>query len=166
MDCSTVDDTIQPSHPLSSSPFSSCPQSFPASESFVMSWLFVSGGQIIGASTSTLVLPMNIQGWSPLGWTGLISCCPRDSQESSQAPQFKSNNFFGAQPSLWATSHICTWWEKYQQPQICRWHYPNGKKQRGTKDWSYLMAFNGFGYSTAIYLFLCLMTLPLVQTFT
>ena len=65
----------------------------------------------------------------------------------------QKQQFFGAQPSLWPTSHICAWQEKYQQPQIYRWYYPNGKKQRGTKDWSYLMAFNGFGYSTAIYLF-------------
>jgi len=52
-------------------PFSSCPQSFPASRSFPMSWLFASGGQSIGASAS--VLPMNILGWFPLGWTCLIS---------------------------------------------------------------------------------------------
>ena len=51
-------------------PFSSCPQSFPASGSFPMSWLFPSGGQSIGASAS--VLPMNIQGWFPLGLIGLI----------------------------------------------------------------------------------------------
>ena len=51
--------------------FSSCPQSFPASGSFPMSWLFASGGQSIGASAS--VLPMNIQGWFPLGLIGLIS---------------------------------------------------------------------------------------------
>ena len=63
-------------HPTISSsviPFSSCPQSFPASESFQMSQLFTSGGQSIGVSTSTLVLPMNTQDWSPLGWTGWIS---------------------------------------------------------------------------------------------
>ena len=61
-------------HPTISSsvvPFSSCPQSFPASGSFPTSWLFASGGQRIGASAS--VLPMNIQGWFPLGLTGLIS---------------------------------------------------------------------------------------------
>ena len=59
-------------HPVISSsvvPFSSCPQSFPASGSFQMSQLFASGGQSIGVSTSTSVLPMNIQHWSPLGWT-------------------------------------------------------------------------------------------------
>ena len=54
-------------------PFSSCPQSFPASRSFPMSQLFTSGGQSIGVSASTSVLPMNIQDWFPLGWTGWIS---------------------------------------------------------------------------------------------
>ena len=54
-------------------PFSSCLQSFPASESFLMSWLFAFGGQSIGASVSASVLPMNIQDWFPLGLTGLIS---------------------------------------------------------------------------------------------
>ena len=61
-------------HPAISSsvvPFSSCPQSLPASESFPMSQLFAWGGQSIGISASTSVLPMNIQDWSPLGWTGL-----------------------------------------------------------------------------------------------
>ena len=53
--------------------FSFCPQSFPASGSFPVSRLFASGGQSIGASASASVLPMNIQGWYPLGWTGLIS---------------------------------------------------------------------------------------------
>ena len=53
--------------------FSSCLQSFPASVSFPMSQFFSSGGQSIGASTSTSVLPMNIQDWFPLGWTGWIS---------------------------------------------------------------------------------------------
>ena len=53
-------------------PFSSCPQSFPASGSFPMSRLFASGGQSIGASASASVLPINIQGWFPLGLSGLI----------------------------------------------------------------------------------------------
>ena len=63
-------------HPTISSsvvPFSSCPQSFPASGSFQMSQLFASGGQSIGVSASASVLPMNTQDWSPLGWTGWIS---------------------------------------------------------------------------------------------
>ena len=54
-------------------PFSSCRQSFPASGSFPMSWIFTSGSQSIGVSASTSVLPMNIQDWFPLGLTGLIS---------------------------------------------------------------------------------------------
>ena len=73
-------------------PFSSLLQSFPASGSFPMSQFFVSGGQSIGVSASASVLPMNIQDWFPLGLTGWISCSPRDSQESSPTPQFKSIN--------------------------------------------------------------------------
>ena len=69
--------------------FSFCPQSSPASGSFPMSRLFVSGDQNIGASVSASVLPMSIQGWFPLR----LICCPRGSQESSPAPQFKDNNF-------------------------------------------------------------------------
>ena len=83
-------------HPTISSsvvPFSSCPQSFPASGSFPMSWLFTSSGQSIGVSASASALPMTIQGWFPLWLTGLISLCPRDSQESCPAPQFESINF-------------------------------------------------------------------------
>ena len=58
-------------------PFSSCLQSFPASGSFPVSWLFTSGGQSIGASVSASILPMSIQGWFPLGLTGLISLLSR-----------------------------------------------------------------------------------------
>ena len=66
-----VGDAIQPSHPVF--PFSSCPQSLPASGSLPMSQLFSWCGQSIGVSASALVLPMNTQDWSPLGWTGWIS---------------------------------------------------------------------------------------------
>ena len=86
-----VGNAIQPSHPVLY-PFSSCFQSFPASESFPMSQFFSSGGQSTGASASASVLPMNIQGWFPLGWTGLVPSSPRDSQEPSPAPQFESIN--------------------------------------------------------------------------
>ena len=71
-------------------PFSSCLQSFPASGSFPMSQLFTSGGQSIAVSASVSVLPMNIQGWFPLGLTGWTSLLSKDSQESSPTPQFKS----------------------------------------------------------------------------
>ena len=68
-----------------------CLQYFPASGSFPMSQLFSTGGQSMRASASASVLPMNIQDWFLLGLTGLISY-PRDSEESSPAPQFKSMN--------------------------------------------------------------------------
>ena len=82
-------------HPAISSsvvPFSSCPQSRPASGSFPMSQLFTWGGQSIGVSALGSVLPMNTQDWSPLGWTGGSPHSPRDSQESYPTPQFKSIN--------------------------------------------------------------------------
>ena len=82
-------------HPTVSSsviPLSSCLQSFPASGSFLMSQLFISGGQSIGASAPVSVLLVNIQGWLPLGWTGLISLLSRGSQEFPPTPQFKSIN--------------------------------------------------------------------------
>ena len=69
-----------------------CLQSFPSSEPFAMSQLFTSGGQSLGASVSATALPMNIQDSFSLGLTGLISCNPRDSEESSPAPRFESNN--------------------------------------------------------------------------
>ena len=87
-------------HPTISSPvpFSSCLQSFPVSGSFPVSQLFTSGGQSIGVSTSASVLPMNIQDSFPfnIDWFDLLAvwtpCSPRDSQESSPTPQFKSIN--------------------------------------------------------------------------
>ena len=73
-------------------PFSSCPQSLPASGSFPLSQLFACSGQSTGVLASASVLPMNTQDWSPLGWTGWSPCSPRDSQ-SSPTPQFKIINF-------------------------------------------------------------------------
>ena len=81
-------------HPTISSsvtPFSSCLQSFPASGSFPMSLLFASGGQIIGASVSASVLPMNIQGWFPLD-PGFLPLLSKNTQGSSPEPQFKRIN--------------------------------------------------------------------------
>ena len=72
--------------------FSSCPQSFPASGSFPMSQLFVSGGQNIGVSASASVLPMNTQDRSPLGWTSWISLQSKGLSRVSPTPQFKSIN--------------------------------------------------------------------------
>ena len=66
------------------------PSIFPSIRVFSSESVFTSGGQSIGVSASASVLPMNTQDWSPLGWTGGSPCCPRDSQESSPTPQFKS----------------------------------------------------------------------------
>ena len=76
----------------SATPFPFCPQSFPASGSFPVSGLFTSGGQRIGASALASVLPVNIHGWFPLGWTGLTPCSAKASQESSLTLKFKSIN--------------------------------------------------------------------------
>ena len=90
-------------------PFSSCPQSFPASGSFQMSQLFASGGQNIGVSASTSVLPMNIQDWSPLGWTGWISLQFEGLSRVSFNTTVQKHQFFSAQFSLESNSHIHTW---------------------------------------------------------
>ena len=82
-------------HPTISSsviPIFSHLQSFPASGSFPRSQFFASGDQSIGASASASVLPMNIQDWFPLDWLVWSPCSPRESQESSPIPQFKSIN--------------------------------------------------------------------------
>ena len=109
--CSNSCPLSQWCHPAISSsvaPFSSCPQTFPASGSFPVSLLFVSGGQSIGASVSTSVLPVNIKGWFPLGLTGLILQSKGLSSVFSSATVWK-HPFFGAQPSLWSNCHIHTW---------------------------------------------------------
>ena len=81
-------------------PFSSCPQSFPASVSFPMSWLFISDGQNIGASASTSVLPMNTQDWSPLGWTGWISLQSKASGGSRGTSGTPCRQSMGVDPSV------------------------------------------------------------------
>ena len=90
-------------------PFSSCPHSFPASESFPMSELFASSGQSIGVSASTTVLPMNIQGWFPLRLTGLISLQSKRLLRVFSNTTVQKHQFFSTQPSLWSNSHNCTW---------------------------------------------------------
>ena len=89
-------------------PFS-CPQSFPASGSFPMSQLFASGGQSIGVSASTSVLPMDTQDWSPLGWTGWISLQFKGPSRFLSNTTVQKHQFFGAQLSSQSNSHIHTW---------------------------------------------------------
>ena len=78
-------------------PFSSCPQSLPASGSFPMSQLFTSGGQSIGVSASASVLPMNTQDWSPWGWTGWISLQSKGLSRVFSNTTVQKHQFFGAQ---------------------------------------------------------------------
>ena len=99
-------------HPVISSsviPFSSFPQSLPASRSFPMSQLFAWGGQSIGVSASTSVLPMNTQDWSPLGWTGWISLQSKGLSRVFSNTIVQKHQFFGAQLSSQSNSHIHTW---------------------------------------------------------
>ena len=90
----------QPTISSSVIPFSSCPQSFPASGSFPMSQLFTSSGQSIGVSASTSVLPMNTQNWSPLGWTDWISLQSKGLSRGFSNTTVQKHQCFGAQLSL------------------------------------------------------------------
>ena len=108
-------------HPTISSyvtPFSSCTQSFPASESFPVSQVFASGGQSIGVSASASVLPMNIQGWFPLILTGFISLLSKGFSRVFSNTTVPKHQFWGAQPSLWSNSHIHTW--LLEKPYLCQ----------------------------------------------
>ena len=90
-------------HPAISSsivPFSSCPQSFPASGSFQMSQLFASGGQSIRVSASTSVLPINTQDWSPLRWTGWISLKSKGLSRVFSNTTVQKHQFFSSQLAL------------------------------------------------------------------
>ena len=99
-------------HPTISSsivPFSSHLQSFPASGSFPMSWFFTSCGHSIGTSPSASVLPMNIQGWFPLGLTGFISLLFKGLSRIFSNTTIWKHQFVGIQPSLWSNYHTHAW---------------------------------------------------------
>ena len=98
-----------PTISLSVVPFSSCPQSFPALGSFQISHFFALGGQSIGVSASASVHPMNIQDWFTLGLTGWISLQSNGLSRVFSNTIVQKYQFFGAQPSLWSKSNICTW---------------------------------------------------------
>ena len=101
-----VSDAILPSSLCHSLPF--LPSVFPTSRSFPMNWPFASGGQSIGASASASVLPMNIQGWLPLGLTGLISVQTKGLSRIFSSTTIWKHQFFAALPFLWSNTHICT----------------------------------------------------------
>ena len=99
-------------HPAISSsvvPFSSCPQSLPASGSFPMSQLIAWGGQNIGVSASASVLSMNTQDWSPLGWTGWISLQSKGLSRVFSNTTVQKHQFFCIQLSSQSNYHIHTW---------------------------------------------------------
>ena len=99
-------------HPAISSsviPFSSWPQSLPASGSFPMSQHFAWDGQSIGVSALASVLPMNTQDWSPLGWIGWISLLSKGLSRVFSNTTVQKHQFFRAQLSLQSSSHIHTW---------------------------------------------------------
>ena len=90
-------------------PFSFCPQSLPASESFPMSQLFPWDSQSIGVSALASVLPMNTQDWSPLEWTDWISLQSKGLSRVFSNTTVQKHQFFGTQPSSQSNSHIHTW---------------------------------------------------------
>ena len=114
--CSNSCPLSQWCHPTMSSfvtPFSSCPQSFPASGSFAESQVLATDSQSIGVLASPSVLPMNIQGWFPLGLTGMLSLLCKGLWRVFSSTTVWKHQFCGAQSPLWSNSHICTWlWKK------------------------------------------------------
>ena len=107
----SIESIIPFNHFILCHPFSSCPQSFLASESSPISHLFTSGGQRIGASASASmnaeVLPVNIQGLFPLGLTSLISLLYKRLSRVFSSITVQKHQFFSTQPSSWSNSHIC-----------------------------------------------------------
>ena len=108
-------------HPAISSsvvPFSSYPQSLPASESLPMSQLFTWGSQSTGVSALASFLPKNTQGWSPSEWSGWISLQSKRLSRVFSNTTVQKHQFFGAQPSSQSNSHIHTW-PKEKQTDLC-----------------------------------------------
>ena len=109
--CSNICPLSRWCHPTISSsviPFSSCLQSFPASGSFLTSQLFATGGQSIEVSVLASVIPMNIQGWFPLGLTGLISLQSKGLSRIISNTTVQKHQFFGTQTALCSNCHIHT----------------------------------------------------------
>ena len=122
--CSNSCPLIQWCYPTISTsvvPFSCCLQSFQALGSFPVSQFFTSGGQGVGVSASAWVFPLNIQDWSPLGWTGWISLQSKGLLRVFSNTTFQKHLFFGAQLSLYSYSYIHTWLGK--TIALTRWTY-------------------------------------------
>ena len=95
----------------------------PSIRSFAMRWLFASDGQSIEASVSATLLPVNIQGWCPLGLTGLISLQFKGISRVFSSTTIWKPQFFSAQPFLWSSSHIDTWLLEFwlYRPLLAKW---------------------------------------------
>ena len=111
-----VSDATEPFYPLLPSSFA-----FNLSQhQGLLQWkLFISGGQNIGVSVSASVLPVNIQGWFPLGLTFLIFLESKGLSRVFSSTTIQKHQYFGTQPSLWSNSHIHTW--LLEKPQLWRW---------------------------------------------
>ena len=105
----SIESMMPSSHLIWVVPFSSCPRSLPASESFPMSQLFACGGQSTGASALASLLPKKSQGWSPSEWTGWISLQSKGLSRVFSNITVQKHQFFGTQPSSQSNSHIYTW---------------------------------------------------------
>ena len=113
----SIESVMHPTISSSVDPFSSCPQPFPPPGSFQMSQLFALGGQSIGVSASTSVLPMNTQDWSPLGWTGWISLQSKGLSRVFSNTTVQKHQFFGAWVSFYSPTltSIRDYWKKHRR---------------------------------------------------
>ena len=105
----SIESVMPSNHLILCHPLFILPSIFPSIRSFQMSQLFASGGQSTGVSTSTSVLPMNTQDWSPLEWTGWISLQSKGLSRVFSSTTVQKHQFFGAQLSSQTNSHIHTW---------------------------------------------------------
>ena len=105
----SIESVMASNHLILCQPLLLLPSIFPSISVFSMSQFFASGGQSIGVSALASVLPMNIQGWFPLGLTGLISLQSKELSRVFSSTTVRKYQFFGIPPSLWSNSHIHTW---------------------------------------------------------
>ena len=118
-----VDDAIQWAQSLSPSPLLLLPSIFPNIRSFPMNCLFASHSQGIGASASTVILPVNIQSWFPLGLTGLISLLFKGLSRVFSSTIVQKYHFFSTQPSLWSSlTPVHDYWKNhtFNYPDLCQ----------------------------------------------
>ena len=105
----SIESVMPSNHLILYRPLLLLPSIFSSTTVFSKESIFLSGGQSIGVSASASVLPMNIQGWFPLGLTGLIFLQPKGLSRVFSNTTVQKHQFFSAQPSLWSNSHIHTW---------------------------------------------------------